>query len=54
MQAGVVLLAAGTIAGAAWARSAWGRPWGWDPKEVCGLATLLIYLVPLHGGSPAG
>jgi ABC-type transport system involved in cytochrome c biogenesis permease subunit len=41
---GVCLLALGTLAGALWADLAWGRLWGWDPKEVWALATLLGYL----------
>ncbi len=49
MQLSVLLLAAGTITGAIWADFAWGRYWGWDPKEVWALITLLIYLVILHG-----
>jgi cytochrome c-type biogenesis protein CcsB len=44
----VVLLAAGTILGALWADKAWGRFWGWDPKEVWALISLLVYLVFLH------
>ncbi len=49
MQVGVLLVAAGTILGGVWADVSWGRFWGWDPKEVWALITLLIYLVPLHG-----
>lgn len=49
MQVAVVLLAAGTILGALWADVAWGRFWGWDPKEVWALISLLIYLAVLHG-----
>ena len=49
MQVGVLLLAAGTIAGGAWAHDAWGRYWDWEPKEVWVLVTFLVYLVPLHG-----
>jgi ABC-type transport system involved in cytochrome c biogenesis permease subunit len=49
MQVGVLLVAAGTILGGAWADVSWGRFWGWDPKEVWALITLLVYLVPLHG-----
>ncbi|WZO99536.1 cytochrome c biogenesis protein CcsA [Isosphaeraceae bacterium EP7] len=49
MQVGVLLIAAGTILGGVWADYSWGRFWGWDPKEVWALITLLIYLVPLHG-----
>jgi len=49
MQIGVLLIAAGTILGGIWAHYAWGRFWGWDPKEVWALITLLCYLIPLHG-----
>jgi ABC-type transport system involved in cytochrome c biogenesis permease subunit len=49
MQVAVVLLAAGTILGALWADVAWGRFWGWDPKEVWALISLLVYLAILHG-----
>jgi ABC-type transport system involved in cytochrome c biogenesis permease subunit len=49
MQVGVLLIAAGTILGGVWADYSWGRFWGWDPKEVWALTTLLVYLVPLHG-----
>ena len=49
MQVGVLLIAAGTILGGVWADASWGRFWGWDPKEVWALITLLVYLVPLHG-----
>lgn len=49
MQFGVVFIAAGTILGGIWADYSWGRFWGWDPKEVWALITLLCYLVILHG-----
>jgi ABC-type transport system involved in cytochrome c biogenesis permease subunit len=49
MQVGVLLIAAGTFLGGVWADYSWGRFWGWDPKEVWALITLLVYLVPLHG-----
>ncbi len=48
LQAGVLLLVAGTILGAMWADYSWGRFWGWDPKEVWALITLLSYLAVLH------
>ncbi len=48
MQVGVLLLAAGTVLGGVWADYAWGRFWGWDPKEVWALITLLGYLAVLH------
>ena len=31
-----------------WAQIAWGRFWGWDPKEVWALITFLFYAVFLH------
>jgi len=34
--------------GAGWAYDAWGRYWGWDPKETWALITWLVYLVYLH------
>ena len=49
IQVAVVLLAAGTILGGVWADRAWGRFWGWDPKEVWALISLLVYLAILHG-----
>lgn len=36
------------ITGAIWAYSAWGRYWGWDPKETCALVTWLIFAAYLH------
>jgi ABC-type transport system involved in cytochrome c biogenesis permease subunit len=48
-QVAVLLLAAGTILGGLWADVSWGQFWGWDPKEVWALISLLAYLVVLHG-----
>lgn len=31
-----------------WAQEAWGRYWGWDPKEVWALITWLFYAAFLH------
>ena len=45
------LLTAGIFIGAIWANVSWGRYWGWDPKEVWALITMLIYAMPLHGVS---
>lgn len=47
----VMLLTAGIFIGAVWANQSWGRYWGWDPKEVWALITMLIYAVPLHSDS---
>ncbi len=38
----------GTILGAIWADVSWGRPWGWDPKEVFALNTWIVFLVLVH------
>ena len=48
LQVGVLLLAFGTILGGIWADYSWGRFWGWDPKEVWALVSLLGYLALLH------
>lgn len=45
----VLLLGMGILTGSAWALSAWGRYWGWDPKETWALITFMTYAVPLHG-----
>jgi cytochrome c-type biogenesis protein CcsB len=42
------------IAGAIWAEYAWGRYWGWDPKETWALVTWVIYACYLHARSTAG
>ncbi|HTN75567.1 MAG TPA: cytochrome c biogenesis protein CcsA, partial [Pirellulaceae bacterium] len=49
IQVAVLLLAIGTILGGIWADRSWGRFWGWDPKEVWALVSLLVYLAILHG-----
>jgi cytochrome c-type biogenesis protein CcsB len=48
VQIGVWLLSVGMILGGVWADYSWGRFWGWDPKEVWALVTLLGYLAVLH------
>jgi cytochrome c-type biogenesis protein CcsB len=42
------------IAGAIWAESAWGRYWGWDPKETWAFITWVAYAAYLHARSTAG
>ena len=49
VKVAVILLTAGTILGGLWADVSWGRFWGWDPKEVWALISLLVYLAILHG-----
>ena len=46
---GFPLLTLGVILGARGAYDAWGRYWGWDPKETWALITLLWFLAILHG-----
>jgi ABC-type transport system involved in cytochrome c biogenesis permease subunit len=41
-------IVAGTMLGAYWGDFAWGRWWGWDPKETWALMTALVYLAVLH------
>lgn len=36
------------ILGAYWANTAWGRYWGWDPKETASFVTWLLYAGYLH------
>ncbi len=45
---GFLFLSIGIITGAVWANSAWGRYWGWDPKETWSLITWFIYATVLH------
>lgn len=45
---GFPLLTLGIITGAVWADYAWGRYWGWDPKETWSLITWLLYAALLH------
>ena len=46
---GFLLMTAGTVLGAWWAGEAWGRYWGWDPKETWSLICILGYGILLHG-----
>lgn len=42
------------IAGAIWAEAAWGRYWGWDPKETWSFITWVGYAAYLHARVTAG
>ena len=42
------------IAGAIWAESAWGRYWGWDPKETWAFITWVAYAAYLHARITVG
>jgi ABC-type transport system involved in cytochrome c biogenesis permease subunit len=43
-----VFTAGALVAGALWAKQAWGAYWSWDPKEVLSLVVWLVYAVYLH------
>jgi cytochrome c-type biogenesis protein CcsB len=45
---------AALIAGPIWAQYAWGRYWGWDPKEVWAFITWVVYAAYLHARATAG
>ncbi|GDY29451.1 c-type cytochrome biogenesis protein CcsB [Gandjariella thermophila] len=44
----------GIVCGAIWAESAWGRFWGWDPKETTALVAWVVYASYLHARATAG
>lgn len=46
--AGWPLLTVGIVMGGMWANEAWGRFWGWDPKETWALITWVVYAGYLH------
>ena len=48
---GFPLLTFGIFSGAAWANEAWGRYWGWDPKETWSLITWTVFAIYLHSMS---
>ena len=48
---GFPVFASMIILGSYWASIAWGRYWGWDPKETSALVTWLIYAIYLHARS---
>ena len=45
---------AALIAGPIWAQYAWGRYWGWDPKEIWAFVTWVVYAGYLHARATAG
>ncbi len=51
---GFPIFGTGIILGAIWAESAWGRFWGWDPKETVSLIAWLIYAAYLHARATSG
>lgn len=48
LKPAVLIMAAGIFTGAIWANQSWGRYWGWDPKEIWALVTMIVYCFPLH------
>ena len=44
----------GVICGAIWAEAAWGRYWGWDPKETWAFIAWVVYACYLHARATAG
>jgi cytochrome c-type biogenesis protein CcsB len=48
VQVGWPLLTLGIALGAVWAETAWGRYWGWDPKETWAFITWVVYTIYLH------
>lgn len=44
----------GILLGAVWAESAWGRFWGWDPKETASFVSWVLYAGYLHARATSG
>jgi cytochrome c-type biogenesis protein CcsB len=44
----------GVFCGAIWAEAAWGRFWGWDPKETVAFIAWVVYAAYLHARATAG
>ncbi|MCR3719997.1 MULTISPECIES: c-type cytochrome biogenesis protein CcsB [Prauserella salsuginis group] len=44
----------GVLCGAVWAEAAWGRFWGWDPKETVAFIAWIVYAAYLHSRATAG
>lgn len=44
----------GVLCGAIWAEAAWGRFWGWDPKETVAFVAWIVYAAYLHSRATAG
>lgn len=48
------LFGLGIVLGAIWAEAAWGRYWGWDPKETVSFISWIIYALYLHARATSG
>ncbi|WP_182359093.1 c-type cytochrome biogenesis protein CcsB [Tomitella gaofuii] len=51
---GFPIFGIGVICGAIWAEAAWGRFWGWDPKETVSFIAWIVYAAYLHARATAG
>lgn len=47
----LMFLGIGIFVGAIWANVSWGKYWGWDPKEVWALITMMVYCIAAHTAS---
>ncbi|MGE5596837.1 MAG: cytochrome c biogenesis protein CcsA [Hyphomicrobiales bacterium] len=54
VMVGFPLLGLGIALGAWWANDAWGRYWGWDPKETSALVTWLSIAAYFHARAGTG
>lgn len=51
---GFLTITFAVVTGAIWAESAWGRYWGWDPKETVAFVTWVCYAAYLHARATSG
>lgn len=51
---GFPIFGIGLICGAIWAETAWGRFWGWDPKETTSFVAWVLYAGYLHARATSG
>ena len=51
---GFITVTFAIVTGAIWAESAWGRYWGWDPKETFAFVTWVCYAAYLHARATSG
>jgi cytochrome c-type biogenesis protein CcsB len=51
---GFITITFAIVTGAIWAESAWGRYWGWDPKETFAFVTWVCYAAYLHARATSG
>lgn len=51
---GFPIFSVGILLGAVWAEGAWGRFWGWDPKETTSFVSWVLYAGYLHARATSG